>query len=123
MPQCVEAVRILKNAGLPCRVSAGLSNVSNAVPAANRPLLNRVYMVQLMAAGLDMAIADPLDHLLDKSAWLNFYHMNDLVSGSLDAYNVDANIECEYKADFPQAHLDYWAYDKMYLDIAGRFFK
>jgi 5-methyltetrahydrofolate corrinoid/iron sulfur protein methyltransferase len=61
VPQCVEAVRILKNAGLPCRVSAGLSNVSNAVPAANRPLLNRVYMVQLMAAGLDMAIADPLD--------------------------------------------------------------
>jgi cobalamin-dependent methionine synthase I len=61
VPQCVEAVRILKNAGLPCRVSVGLSNVSNAVPAANRPLINRVYMVQLMAAGLDMAIADPLD--------------------------------------------------------------
>ncbi len=61
VPQCVEAVRILKNAGLPCRVSAGLSNVSNAVPAANRPLINRVYVVQLMAAGLDMAIADPLD--------------------------------------------------------------
>ncbi len=61
VPQCVEAVRIFKNAGLPCRVSVGLSNVSNAVPAANRPLINRVYMVQLMAAGLDMAIADPLD--------------------------------------------------------------
>src|SRR5512136_81512 len=61
VPQCVEAVRILKNAGLPCKVSVGLSNVSNAVPAANRPLLNRVYMVQLMAVGLDMAIADPLD--------------------------------------------------------------
>jgi cobalamin-dependent methionine synthase I len=61
VPQCVEAVRIFKNAGLPCKVSLGLSNVSNAVPAANRPLLNRVYMVQLMAAGLDMAIADPLD--------------------------------------------------------------
>jgi 5-methyltetrahydrofolate corrinoid/iron sulfur protein methyltransferase len=61
VPQCIEAVRILKNAGLPCKVSAGLSNVSNAVPNANRPLINRVYMVQLMAAGLDMAIADPLD--------------------------------------------------------------
>jgi cobalamin-dependent methionine synthase I len=54
-------VRIFKNAGLPCKVSVGLSNVSNAVPAANRPLINRVYMVQLMAAGLDMMIADPLD--------------------------------------------------------------
>lgn len=61
VPQCVEAVRIFKNTGLPCRVSVGLSNVSNAVPAANRPLINRVYMVMLMAAGLDAAIADPLD--------------------------------------------------------------
>jgi len=61
VPQCVEAVRIFKNAGLPCKVSVGLSNVSNAVPAANRPLINRVYMVELMAVGLDMAIADPLD--------------------------------------------------------------
>jgi 5-methyltetrahydrofolate corrinoid/iron sulfur protein methyltransferase len=60
VPQCVEAVRIFKNA-LPCKVSVGLSNVSNAVPAANRPLLNRVYMVQLMAVGLDMMIADSLD--------------------------------------------------------------
>jgi cobalamin-dependent methionine synthase I len=60
VPQCVEAVRILKDA-LPCRASVGLSNVSNAVPAANRPLINRVYMVQLMAVGLDMMIADPLD--------------------------------------------------------------
>jgi 5-methyltetrahydrofolate corrinoid/iron sulfur protein methyltransferase len=61
VPQCIEAVRILKGA-LPCKVSVGLSNVSNAVPAANRPLLNRVHMVQLMAVGLDMVIADPLDH-------------------------------------------------------------
>ncbi|MBN1887600.1 MAG: dihydropteroate synthase [Thermoflexales bacterium] len=66
VPECIEAVRILKNCGLPCTVSVGLSNVSNAVPAANRPLLNRVYMVMLMAAGLDAVIADPLDsHLLE----------------------------------------------------------
>jgi 5-methyltetrahydrofolate corrinoid/iron sulfur protein methyltransferase len=66
VPECIEAVRILKNSGLPCTVSVGLSNVSNAVPAANRPLLNRVYMVMLMAAGLDAVIADPLDsHLLE----------------------------------------------------------
>lgn len=42
-------------------VSVGLSNVSNRVPAEMRPLINRVYMVMLMAAGLDAAIADPLD--------------------------------------------------------------
>jgi 5-methyltetrahydrofolate corrinoid/iron sulfur protein methyltransferase len=39
----------------------GLSNVSNQVPNEMRPLINRVYMVMLMAAGLDAAILDPLD--------------------------------------------------------------
>ena len=61
VPQCVEAVRILKQSGLPVLTNAGLSNVSNQVPAELRPLINRTYMVMLMAVGLDMAIADPLD--------------------------------------------------------------
>ena len=61
-PECIEAVRTLKFAGdPPPLVSVGLSNVSNAVPREMRPLLNRVYMVMLMAAGVDMVIADPLD--------------------------------------------------------------
>ncbi len=61
-PECIEAVRTLKFAGdPPPKVSVGLSNVSNAVPREMRPLLNRVYMVMLMAAGVDMVIADPLD--------------------------------------------------------------
>ena len=61
VPQCVEAVRILKQSGLPLLTNAGLSNVSNQVPPEMRPLINRTYMVMLMAVGLDMAIADPLD--------------------------------------------------------------
>lgn len=61
VPQCVEAVRILKQSGLPILTNAGLSNVSNQVPPELRPLINRTYAVMLMAAGLDMAIADPLD--------------------------------------------------------------
>jgi 5-methyltetrahydrofolate corrinoid/iron sulfur protein methyltransferase len=61
VPQCVEAVRILKQSGLPVLTNAGLSNVSNQVPPEMRPLINRTYMVMLMAVGLDMAIADPLD--------------------------------------------------------------
>jgi 5-methyltetrahydrofolate corrinoid/iron sulfur protein methyltransferase len=64
VPQCVEAVRILKQSGLPVKTNAGLSNVSNQVPNELRPLLNRTYMVMLMAVGLDMAIADPLDQHL-----------------------------------------------------------
>lgn len=64
VPQCVEAVRILKQSGLPLLTNAGLSNVSNQVPPEMRPLINRTYMVMLMAVGLDMAIADPLDQHL-----------------------------------------------------------
>jgi 5-methyltetrahydrofolate corrinoid/iron sulfur protein methyltransferase len=61
-PECIEAVRTLKYAWEPPPLSnAGLSNVSNAVPYKMRPLLNRVYMVMLMGAGLDMVIADPFD--------------------------------------------------------------
>ena len=61
-PECVEAVRILKVAGdPPPMTNVGLSNVSNAVPNEMRPLLNRTYCVMLMAAGVDYAIADPLD--------------------------------------------------------------
>ena len=61
-PECIEAVRTLKFAwDPPPLTNGGLSNVSNAVPYQMRPLLNRVYMVMLMGAGIDMVIADPFD--------------------------------------------------------------
>ncbi|MEN8097592.1 MAG: dihydropteroate synthase [Chloroflexota bacterium] len=64
-PECVEAVRTLHYAWEPAPLTnAGLSNVSNAVPHAMRPLLNQVYMVMLMGAEIDMVIADPLDNEL-----------------------------------------------------------
>ncbi len=61
-PELIEAVRTLQFAwDPPPSVSIGLSNVSNAVPQENRPLINRVYCAMLMGAGLNMMIADPLD--------------------------------------------------------------
>lgn len=67
-PECVEAVRMLQYAGdPPPAVSVGLSNVSNAVPHEIRPLLNRVYGVMMMGAGLKMMIADPLDEKLKEA--------------------------------------------------------
>ena len=64
-PECIEAVRTIKFAWDPPPLSnGGLSNVSNAVPHVMRPLLNRIYMVMLMGAGLDMVIADPFDEKL-----------------------------------------------------------
>ncbi|HEY64726.1 MAG TPA: dihydropteroate synthase [Caldilineae bacterium] len=64
-PECIQAVKMLKLvADPPPKVSVGLSNVSNAVPNEMRSLINRTYMVMLMAAGLDCAIANPLDEKL-----------------------------------------------------------
>lgn len=64
-PELIEAVRTIQYAWDPAPpISVGLSNVSNAVPHANRPLINQVYCVMLMGAGLQMMIADPLDTAL-----------------------------------------------------------
>ena len=75
-PECVEAVRTLKFAwDPPPLTNAGLSNVSNAVPNVMRPLLNRVYMVMLMGAEIDMVIADPFDS--DLMEWIRVVEQRD----------------------------------------------
>jgi 5-methyltetrahydrofolate corrinoid/iron sulfur protein methyltransferase len=64
-PQLIEAVRTLQYAwDPPPTISVGLSNVSNAVPAETRPLINRVYCAMLMGVGLQMMIANPSDEKL-----------------------------------------------------------
>jgi 5-methyltetrahydrofolate corrinoid/iron sulfur protein methyltransferase len=61
-PHLIEAVRTLQYAWDPTPlISVGLSNVSNAVPNENRPLINRVYLAMLMGVGLKMMIANPQD--------------------------------------------------------------
>jgi 5-methyltetrahydrofolate corrinoid/iron sulfur protein methyltransferase len=61
-PEFIEAVRALKFAwDPPPLTNGGLSNVSNAVPHEMRPLIDRVYVVMLLGAGIDMVIANPLD--------------------------------------------------------------
>jgi 5-methyltetrahydrofolate corrinoid/iron sulfur protein methyltransferase len=61
-PELIGAVRTLPAAwDPPPAISVGLSNVSNAVPNENRPLINRVYLAMLMGVGLQMMIANPMD--------------------------------------------------------------
>lgn len=61
-PQLIEAIRTLQYAwDPPVALSIGLSNVSNAVPAEGRALINRTYLAMLMGVGLKMMIANPLD--------------------------------------------------------------
>jgi len=60
----VEAIRMFKMVSDPApTTTVGLSNISNGCPAETRPLINRTFLVMLMAAGLDTAIADPHDAL------------------------------------------------------------
>jgi 5-methyltetrahydrofolate corrinoid/iron sulfur protein methyltransferase len=61
-PETLNAIRSFKMLWDPSPMTTvGLSNVSNSVPHENRSLINRTYLVMLMACGLDSAIADPLD--------------------------------------------------------------
>lgn len=67
-PELIGAVQMLQYAwDPPPAISVGLSNVSNAVPRENRPLINRTYCAMLMGAGLKMMIADPLDGKLKET--------------------------------------------------------
>ena len=61
-PHLIETVRMLQYSWDPApQISVGLSNVSNAVPNDNRPLINRVYLSMLMGVGLNMMITNPFD--------------------------------------------------------------
>jgi 5-methyltetrahydrofolate corrinoid/iron sulfur protein methyltransferase len=60
--ETIDAIRIFKQLSDPApTTTVGLSNISNGCPNGMRSLMNRVYLIMLMAAGLDTAIADPLD--------------------------------------------------------------
>ena len=67
-PQLIEAVRTLQFAwDPPPSISVGLSNVSNAVPAERRPLINRTYCAMLMGVGLQTMIGNPMDTKLKET--------------------------------------------------------
>ena len=61
-PETLNAIRSFKMLWDPSPMTVvGLSNISNSVPHEGRSLLNRTFLVMLMACGLDSTIADPLD--------------------------------------------------------------
>ena len=59
-PKVLEALTMFKQlSSPPPKTTVGLSNVSNNT--TQRPILNRTYLVMMMAHGLDSAIMDPMD--------------------------------------------------------------
>lgn len=64
-PEVVKATRTFTQiTDPPFHTTCGLSNISSGAPKEVRPILNRIYLVMLMGAGLDSAIVDPLDEEL-----------------------------------------------------------
>jgi 5-methyltetrahydrofolate--homocysteine methyltransferase len=55
----LSAVRAIRRQRPECHITCGLSNISYGLP--HRKLVNRVFLVQCMVAGLDSAIIDPLE--------------------------------------------------------------
>lgn len=75
----VEAIRMFKMLSDPPPMTVvGLSNVSNGCPDAVRSLINRTYLVMLMGAGLDSAIADPFDER--QKDWVRIVEQRDSAS-------------------------------------------
>lgn len=58
----LRTIRLLREKFPDCHISCGLSNLSFGLP--KRRLLNRAFAVAAIVAGLDAAIADPLDREL-----------------------------------------------------------
>ncbi len=57
--RAVEVFRQLNDP--PMKTVVGLSNISNGCPKHVRPILNKYYFLMLLNAGLDAAIADPVE--------------------------------------------------------------
>ena len=98
-PHLIETVRTLQYAWDPKpMISVGLSNVSNAVPNDNRPLINRVYLAMLMGVGLEMMIANPFDK--DQNNVIKWIETKDSSTALAKLYNKIA--ERTGAADEPQ---------------------
>jgi cobalamin-dependent methionine synthase I len=74
--ETVEAIRMFKMmADPPPTTVVGLSNISNGAPPDVRPVINRTMMAMVMGAGLDSAIADPLDDV--QNEWIRIAEQRD----------------------------------------------
>ncbi|MDK2895591.1 MAG: 5-methyltetrahydrofolate--homocysteine methyltransferase [Moorella sp. (in: firmicutes)] len=72
--EVIEAVGFIRQAYPDVHIICGLSNVSFGLP--NRRVLNQVFMVQLMTAGMDSYILDPLDREM-----MGFFHASRALLG------------------------------------------
>jgi 5-methyltetrahydrofolate corrinoid/iron sulfur protein methyltransferase len=70
----IETMRALRSEYPRVKFSIGLSNISFGLPA--RSLINQAFLAQLLAAGLDAAIINPMEHGL-----INMLYATQLILG------------------------------------------
>ncbi|MBD2777518.1 hypothetical protein [Iningainema tapete] len=64
----------------------------------------------------------PVNCHLDQVKWVNYYHLQDPISGHLDYYENLENVRLEFPATWgEQGHLGYWTDPNFYEEIAKRF--
>jgi len=68
-------------------------------------------------------VANTIKAKLDGIKWINYYDLQDPVSGHLDFYVVDENHELLMNSKWGVAHIAYWEHEPMYDDIVGKFIK
>jgi len=86
---CVEFMAMLGEIAPGCKSTAGISNVSNGVPAGLRCWLNRTYLIMLMRHGLYSAIVDAFDTELIAIARGRRPDIVELVYGMMDGKRPD----------------------------------
>ncbi len=65
---------------------------------------------------------NPVECKLEKIRWVNYYHLQDPISGHLDYYENLDNVRMDYQTSWgDNAHLGYWTDPNFYEDIAKRF--
>ena len=69
--------------------TCGLSNISNGVPDALRPIINRTNMVMLQKCGMMSVIADPMDDLLIEIARGKRPDVVEFIHGMMDGNEPD----------------------------------
>lgn len=70
-----------------------------------------------------MKLHDPIHPKLDFIPWVNYWARNDPISGHLDFYALDENVELRIDEPWGVAHTGYWSSEKFYADIVDRFVK
>jgi 5-methyltetrahydrofolate--homocysteine methyltransferase len=70
----IETIRAMRNEFPSVKFSVGLSNISFGLPA--RTLVNQAFLAQLLAAGLDAAIINPMEQGL-----INMLYATELILG------------------------------------------